>query len=569
MVLAGACSLSVDFDAYQGGPGPGAGGSGEGGGANLCAGPQDCPPPAEACISPLCLDGVCGTIPTPTGTPSGGDQDEPCQAAVCDGQGAEVISHDDADVPADTPCTQFSCNEGTLVSSHLPLGEECDGAAGVCDGEGACRECNVAADCAGTIEESFCQRPACVAGMCVPELTEVNTPHPQQDDGDCRSRVCDGNGLIIEIADDDDPEDDGNECTLDTCNAGVPVSSLAVDGTTCGSGGMLACVAGECAGCTIPSQCGPDGECFQRTCDGAGQCGIDPLPPSTTISQVSGDCLERTCNGLGGVVTGPDDTDEPDDNNACTLDQCVEGAMVFPPRPLDTPCGSGWFCDGDSTCVECNNPTQCDDPGVCLDPICAGHQCGSALVPDGTPTGNQTAGDCKTEVCQQGMTSTQTSSGDLPVDGNACTLDQCNGSVPANPPSPAGTMCTGPSGATVCNGGGQCVACVSHTDCPADQYCDANRCVPDLLLGGMCTSQLQCKSGFCEDSVCCASACGVCKTCDAAGTCKNTKNYTDPRDECGSGVCFEGQCCGGAIHMRPQVDGTTQAEQQPPCPLEP
>ncbi len=569
-LVLGACSLTVDLDGLKGGTPQGLGGEGGGGAASPCESAQDCPSPDDTCVSALCVNGECGTIPTPTGTPSGSEEPGDCLRSICDGTGFESTQNDDDDRPVDTSCTVYRCSEGALLPpDHAVVGASCELSSeeGVCDGSGTCRECNAAADCASKLADDFCQRAVCVDGTCQADFTAAGTVHPQQLPGDCMRDVCDGAGQLVAEIDDSDVPDDGNDCTINTCNNGTPEVADAEDGVSCGEGDALACLDGTCTGCATPSQCGADTACLTRTCE-SGSCGFVSTAAGTSIpNQVQGDCKQLVCDGNGGITSQTNNGDLPNDNNECTFDMCSAGAPLHPPRPVDTTCEGDNVCDGGGACVDCNNPTQCPNPGECLTPICAGHQCGSALVPDGTPTPNQTTGDCKRRVCQMGSAVTEPSNGDLPVDGNPCTLDLCTMGAPSNPPASAGTACS-VDGGTVCDGAGRCVECVSHTDCRSDQHCAMNKCRDDLGAGATCSSPLMCTSNFCEDGVCCKTSCGVCQRCDGAGNCKNVANYTDPFGECGTGVCFEGACCGGGLQSTTPMDVGSYAE-QPPCPIEP
>ena len=86
--------------------------------------------------------------------------------------------------------------------------------------------------------------------------------------------------------------------------------------------------------------------------------------------------------------------------------------------------------------------------------------CGFSYAPFGTSAGLQAAGDCKSSVCNgAGGIAVVADNNDLPGDGNECTSDVCASGSPSNPPAPAGAACS--SGGIVCNGNGQCGACVS------------------------------------------------------------------------------------------------------------
>lgn len=573
----GACTLSVDFDEYQGNAGVTSDGAGGVGGEVVldCETAQDCPTPDASCISALCLNGVCGTIPSPKGTPADTQSADDCLEVVCDGNGEEIPSHADSDHPPNTDCSSFSCTEGILGELREPFGTSCehaDGSSGVCDNEGECNQCNAPSDCAGVIEESFCVTAACVNGECVPNYAPEGTPHPVQTPGDCKIAVCDGNG-VVEERDADDPLEDNNACTINGCVAGTPTLATADDGDACGANGSLACLAGVCDGCTQASQCGTDDECIAHACN-AGSCSFVATADGTPLaSQTAGDCITRVCDGLGGERDQIDDADEPSDGNDCTIDACSMGAPIHPAEPVDTPCNGGAeYCDGNKSCVECNGPSQCPTAPVCSQATCNANTCGVALVPDGTPTTNQTTGDCRTEICEDGSVAYENANGDLPDDGIDCTLDLCSSGTPSHPAASAGSVCA-QGGGQVCDGLGGCVDCVNqvHNYCPDELFCEAsNRCMPDRDLGDSCSAGEMCTSNQCVTGSCCEEAsCGTCRTC-ATGSCELVRDYTDPHNHCqGQLVCFKGSCCdnSGGNPQPANADGETNAVALP-CPKE-
>lgn len=69
-----------------------------------------------------------------------------------------------------------------------------------------------------------------------------------------------------------------------------------------------------------------------------------------------------------------------------------------------------------------------------------------------------------------------------------------------------------------------------------------------LVNGQSCSSNSQCLSSFCADSVCCSGACnGICERCNSAGTlgsCAAVPSGQDPDIECPSGVGLMGTCNG-------------------------
>src|SRR5258706_316759 len=99
---------------------------------------------------------------------------------------------------------------------------------------------------------------------------------------------------------------------------------------------------------------------------------------ATKISgQVFGGALLVTllgCSDGGSSIV--DDTDVPDDNAACPLDACANGAPSHTPVAAGTACsqGNGTKCDGAGACVECLGPADCAS-GVCAMGACVAMPC--------------------------------------------------------------------------------------------------------------------------------------------------------------------------------------------------
>ncbi|MFT3775481.1 MAG: hypothetical protein QM820_59800 [Minicystis sp.] len=170
-------------------------------------------------------------------------------------------------------------------------------------------------------------------------------------------------------------------------------------------------------------------------------------------------------------------------------------------------------------------------------------------------------------------------------DGNPCTEDKCTMGICENPPKPKETAC-GAASASVCDGAGHCIECLSNADCAANHpmtpVCDvkAKQCVscadgikngketdvdcggPDCgaCLGQPCDPQNNCGNGtFCsiQDNICCSTVCGdKCEACvqvktgQPDGTCAAVPYTMDPDNECGA---LGG--CGQAPHKCRCEDG--------------
>jgi len=135
-----------------------------------------------------------------------------------------------------------------------------------------------------------CKTPVCDMGSCSEDDVPANTQTPSgQIAGDCKQQVCDGAGASQVIDDDADPEDDMQDCTVDTCAAGSNVHTPAALGVSCTQNGGSVCAdpagakAGQCVECNTNADCMIAGD----VCDP--QFGTNTCVPAT--------CNDGTPNG--------------------------------------------------------------------------------------------------------------------------------------------------------------------------------------------------------------------------------------------------------------------------------
>ncbi len=394
--------------------------------------------------------------------------------------------------------------------------------------------------CPGASNE--CQTRTCTNGVCGFNFVATGTPVAAQTAGDCQSRVCDGAGGIVSTPNNTDTSSDGNQCTNDTCVAGVPAHPPAATGTTCSqSGGSVCDGAGACVQCVTAATCpGQDTACRVRTCI-VGACGFANTAAGTpTGPQTAGDCHTNQCDGAGNQVNAIDNSDTPaDDGNQCTSDTCIAGVPSHPPAPATTACNQngGSRCNGAGSCVSCAAATDC--PGSddeCGSRTCVAGVCGRNNAPAGTPTSSQTAGDCRRNQCDgAGNTVAAPDDTDIGSDNNQCTSDLCIAGVPSHPALPAATACN-QNGGTFCNGSGSCVQCLTAATCPqatnecSAAACNAGTCGFDFAPSGTPTAAQT--PGDCQQNVC-----------NGSGNIVSQSSNTDvPVDgnQCTSDVCTAG-----------------------------
>ena len=506
-----------------------------------CVVAADCQGTDTACQTRTCSPtGVCGFDVQVAGTrladPTAGD----CKRVECDGKGNPQMVNDDADKPGDdNPCTTDECNAGT--PSHRPVasGTAC-GTGLMCDGANRCVQCLSASTCPGT--DTDCHTRTCLNGMCGISNQLATTLVSGQLAMDCKRSQCDGLGGVTSVADSSDPPVDGNPCTSDICTQSVPSNPPLPSGSSCG--GTLVCDGqGACVECVTASTCpGSDTECHTRTCINHG-CGVNNAPPGTLLfSQTNGDCKKSQCDGNGNAQVVIDGSDLPIDGNPCTDDLCMGGTPSNPLLPSGAACGPNLLCNDTGGCVGCRTAFDC--PGIdtaCQVRSCsATSRCGVTNIAAGVALTAQVTGDCKRSQCDgNGQVTTVPDDTDVPVDGNACTMDVCAQGFPSNPSQPRDTPCA-QSGGARCNGLAGAEACVQCTDasqCPGgpDSECHTRPC----------SAAGQCAITFANaGTAVSAQVAGDCKRaqCDGSG---QVVSATDANDLPGDGnVCTKDLCSG-------------------------
>jgi hypothetical protein len=231
--------------------------------------------------------------------------------------------------------------------------------------------------------------------------------------------------------------------------------------------------------------------------------------------------------------------------NGTTVSTCQSDGTTTSPAacPTGTP-----YCVNAGLCVACTMPSQCPKPAnECLAAACTNNSCGTSPVAANTPLIAQTAGDCKTAVCNgSGGTTSATATSDVPVDGNPCTRDVCTGSTPSNPNENPGTVCNTTG---VCNGNGVCGVCV-----PGTPRCTGN-------TAENCNANGQWSSQACSAPTPVCSG-GVCYACNLDGDCPAPAANPCKQRKCTNHVCgfanVTGGCsgsgtCSGGLCQRPAI----------------
>lgn len=397
-----------------------------------------------------------------------------------------------ADCDDQKPCTDDVCAKGfclNVTRDGAPCGNGL-----TCDSNGEC------AGCVLGMEEMQCPAPpVCSKYVCnsntICTLTPSDNPPPDTNQGDCEKPIC-SLGQVSVVTDPSDVNDDGMECTDDTCENGVPKNSAKTAGAVCGlpMPGMACDMQGNCVdacqdgvkdgneadvdcGGTCPLKCLGDicaggaecksgqcidGVCCDSACNGLCQScnvvGNEGTCSNSPVGDLDEACMDpMACDGSGDCKKGPG---APCTTNAeCFNDACAYGACrLTNAEPCTDPfmCASG-FCKMSATCEACANPGDCSS-GQCNNGMCKaqlGAPCGGSM--------DCAMGTCQNNLCKLGF-------------GDSCTVSiQC--------------------ASNFCNNMMKCTTCLSSGDCGGGGTCFSGFCT--LNSGVYCTQNNQCKSNNC------------------------------------------------------------------------
>ncbi|MFT7622053.1 MAG: hypothetical protein ACI9WU_001220 [Myxococcota bacterium] len=346
----------------------------------------------------------------------------------------------------------------------------------------------------------------------------------------CMNYACDAAGACQGTTKDCD---DGLTCTEDGCNGdtGECVADIMADtcliegvcyaaGETASANDCMECVGaapeawsikvGGCDdgdGCTEADQCDEAGVCQPGTdmdCDDASVCTADSCVEGACVNAADAGAVGMACDD-GDICTGEDTCDaagaclgtatDCDDVNDCTTDSCgVDGVCVNDNMAMNTACDDGDLCTMNDVC---------DAAGAC--------QSGADM-------------DCG--------------------DGNACTSDNCDAGICANPAdaSAVGSSCADDDACTfedTCDDAGGCAG--------LDMADDGLTCTMDSCTAGVVTNT-QMPSTCLMENMCYAD--GEVKADDACQFCNpeaSTTAWSPQPDntECGLGlICSAGVCIG-------------------------
>ena len=440
----------------------------------------------------------------------------------------------DNDCPPIDTCHQGVCDLGTFtcVAIAIPDGTDCDDGT-ACSLNDTC----LGGVCVGGVAVSCDDDNVCTDDLCDPATGCVYSFNfGACDDGNgcttndmCSAGVCDGTTPAC---------DDGNPCTLDQC---VPGTAACVntpdnllpcsDGNACTGGDHCAsgaCVPGPDDGCDDGNDCTVD------LCK-AGVCKVLPLEDHPCedgeICTVNDTCQLAVCL--------PGQLDPCDDDNPCTQDSCQMGQGCVHELLVDEPCDDGdvctqgEVCDASSACVPLTT-TDCDDDNPCTVDNChPENACVYAIKGGACDDGNPcTAGD----FCQVGECKGQPATCN---DNDACTHDSCDEVLGCQFVSIAEScvddeLCTDDS----CEPASGCVFTHNTLECDDGLLCtDSDVCTDGVCVGTdvVCEDAGACTQSSCDAEEGCVSVVVADSPCDDGDPCTGVGACDD------EGACQQGE----------------------------
>ena len=295
---------------------------------------------------------------------------EECESGRCDAQAGEcnVCVPDSAACDGDTAVTCSTDGRG-LTRKPCPPDRP------VCVGSGRCVECGRAEDCGAA---ASCKVASCdlATGMCKPRNADAGTR--------CPAGLCDGQGACKQCLDAARDCPAAGPCQVPYCNpeSGRCEPKPAAPNTRCNGGG-------SCDGNGRCNQCEPGERMCSgsslMTCDDDGQGYSTSACPNGTMCTGMGECVEcladRDCDHLDAACkVGMCSQNRCRTGNATRGQQCRDwlgraGTCASGTCSCTRQCSGAKACGPDGcggSCGTCNDPEECRD-GTCA----CESQCGS------------------------------------------------------------------------------------------------------------------------------------------------------------------------------------------------
>ena len=430
------------------------------------------------------------------------------------------------------------------------------------------KPCVIDEDCedGNKCTHDVCEGGMCYKMPALPDFSELlGAPNPCDDDNACTEDICNINTGQCEYGNPCSDYHDG--CVEDWVDPDVVEFVCYVDdcseyiGSNClGPDAIGVCMNGECVAptlmptCSVDEDCEDGDDCTLDVCQADRSCGYGADKEAGCCLQNAdcddGDpctvdvCAGETCDHLsGGCCT---DDLGCDDGDPCTVDTCHGGTCAFQPP-------TGACCRGDE---------DCDDGDPCTRDSCVGGRCMSGTFDQCCSSAAECTGGslCSTASCVDSVCVYQPVVGCCSADtdcfdADGCTLDVCNEGTCANPVKPNCCIHEGQCPPRPCHSP-SCVSqicvyapvpgcCLSNKDCD-----DSNACTRDICREQRCSRQVSQLEGCCQSSSSCApSPCREaeclshhCVFSEARPGCCATDADCDDGDPCTANRCLEGNC---------------------------
>lgn len=275
-------------------------------------------------------------------------------------------------------------------------------------------------------------------------------------------------------------EDDGNPCTIDSCESGGTLHVFAPDGSVCTLGENAGtCTMGVCVlGCEATSTC---------------KCASDPDCPADEP------CAEWACSAGKCTRTASNEGMVLETQN-CVADTCVGGMVMAQDAAVGTVCDTG-ACNATGQCVDC---LSADDWTGCGGAACPVKMCNGETASDSV--------NCKSGFAADGVccdtTCTEVCKGcNVMGSVGSCTNIPYYQPDPSYVPEGGGpsASCDLAIGGALCSGNGECLK-VAGKQCQIGTQCMSGACSSLFkclgATGEFCTAGVDCISGACMVGQC-------------------------------------------------------------------
>jgi hypothetical protein len=256
---------------------------------------------------------------------------------------------------------------------------------------GGSPECVTVSDCIGP----ECRTAiGCDSGVCMWQNTPQGTLTTSQLYGDCKDRVCDGNGGVVLV--DSDPVKDtydwANPCYINSCQAfpmPLPWPDMPVRMCTTPWGNPMGkCSFYQCIECKMDTDC-TNSVCVNYRC----------IPPTCTNGMKDGLETDIDC---GGTACHPCTADKKCSNDGdcqglcdtmkmeCVAPSCSDGRRNRDESDID--CGG--VCANEMPPKGCATDQKCLFPKDCASGVCQSGMCREPTCTDYTQNQGEEAIDC-------------------------------------------------------------------------------------------------------------------------------------------------------------------------------